>query len=61
MWIGVGNLAAAAMVTEQRAESGHSHGLSAPASFQRNEQGGGIGGGPFQAEIALEDGNEFVG
>jgi hypothetical protein len=54
-----GNPAARAMVTEQRAESGGSHGLSSPRAFQANKQGRHIGRWPFQAEIGSEDLNDL--
>ena len=59
MRIGVRNLAAHAMMAEQRAESGGSHGPATPAAFQGNEQEGRIGERPFQAQIFFDDFDDF--
>jgi len=53
--ISLGNAAHGAMMAEQRAPPGGSHGSSTLAAFQGNEQGVRVGEGPFQTQIFFED------
>ena len=48
-------------MAEQRAESSRSHGPTPAAALQGNEPGGGVGEGPFQAQIFFEDLADFLG
>ena len=59
MGIGMCHLAAQSMMAEQGAKSGGSHGPSTLAAFQRNEEKGGVGERPFQAQIFFEDLDDF--
>src|SRR5260370_42606019 len=60
VWIGVGDLAAPAMMAEQRAEPNGRHGPTPAAAFQGNEQGGGVGERSFQAQIFFQDLDNFL-
>jgi hypothetical protein len=59
MRVGLWDLTAQTMVTEQRAEPSWSHGLSATAPFQGNKQGGRISQRSFQPQIVLQDFDGF--
>ena len=59
MGIGLRDLAAQAVMAEQRAEPGGGHGSPALAAFQGNEQGARVGAGPFQPQIFFEDFDDF--
>ena len=54
MWIGMRNLALAAVMAEQGAESRGRHGAPTLAAFQRNEQERGVGERPLQPQIFIE-------
>jgi hypothetical protein len=59
MRIGRRNWAALAMMAEQGADPGGSHGAPALAAFQGNEQERGVGERPFQPPIFVEDFENF--
>jgi len=61
--VGIGgpDLAAQWMMSEERAESRRSHGLTTAPTFQRSEKIRGVGERPFQVKITLEDSQDLAG
>ena len=61
MRVGMAHKSAQAMMAEQRAQPGGSHGPPSPAAFQGNEQGRGVGQGPFQPQIFFQNFDDLLG
>jgi hypothetical protein len=53
--VGLGNLAPESVMAKERAQCGGGHGAAAPAAFERDKQGGGVGQRSLEVEILLED------